>query len=60
MLERYALAITAVALVLMAVSLVRPSSGMRMIVLGLLLAGAALVGMNLGLQQLLLAVSWTG
>ena len=48
MLERHALAIICVALVLMALALIRPSSGMRMIVLGLLLAAAALVGMGLG------------
>jgi hypothetical protein len=60
MLEGHALAIAAVGLTLMALSLVRPSSGMRMIVLGLLLAGAALVAMNLGLHQLLAAVSWMG
>jgi hypothetical protein len=52
MLERHALAIVGGALVLMALSLVRPSSGMRMIVLGLLLAAAALLGMNLGLRNL--------
>ena len=56
MLERHALAIIGGALVLMALSVVRPSSGMRMIVLGLLLAAAALVGMNLGLRNLLNAV----
>jgi hypothetical protein len=55
MLERHALAITCIALVLMALTLLRPSSGMRMIVLGLLLAAAALVGMSLGLQNLLSA-----
>jgi hypothetical protein len=41
------------ALLLMALALIRPSSGMRMIVLGLLLAAAALVGMDLGLRNLL-------
>ena len=51
MLERHALAIVGGALVLMALALVRPSSGMRMIVLGLLLAAAALVGMSLGLRN---------
>jgi hypothetical protein len=60
MLEGRALAIAAGGLALMALSLVRPSSGVRMIVLGLLLAGAALVGMNWGLHQLLEAASWTG
>jgi hypothetical protein len=53
MLERHGLAITCIALVLMALALIRPSSGMRMIVLGLLLAAAALVGMSLGFQNLL-------
>ena len=53
MLERHALAINCIALVLMALALIRPSSGMRMIVLGLLLAAAALVGMGLGLRNLL-------
>jgi hypothetical protein len=60
MLERHALAIAAVAFALTALSLIRPSSGMRMIVLGLLLAAAALVGMNLGLHQLFEAVDWMG
>ncbi|HMD63685.1 MAG TPA: hypothetical protein VKF83_06895 [Stellaceae bacterium] len=60
MLERHALAIIGGALVLMALSLVRPSSGMRMIVLGLLLAAAALVGMALGFRNLLSALSVTG
>ncbi len=53
MLERHALAINCIGLVLMAVALIRPSSGMRMIVLGLLLAAAALVGMGLGFRNLL-------
>ena len=53
MLERHALAINCIALVLMALVLIRPSSGMRIIVLGLLLAAAALVGMGLGLRNLL-------
>lgn len=57
MLERHALEIIGGALVLMALALIRPSSGMRMIVLGLLLAAAALVGMGLGLQSLLGALS---
>jgi hypothetical protein len=57
MLERHALAITCVALVLMVLALIRPSSGMRMIVLGLLLAAAALVGMSLGFQNLLSALT---
>ena len=53
MLERHALAINCVALVLMALALIRPSSGMRMIVCGLLLAAAAMVGMSLGFQKLI-------
>ena len=57
MLERHALAITCIALVLMTLALIRPSSGMRMIVLGLLLAAAALVWMGLGLRNLLSALT---
>jgi hypothetical protein len=57
MFERHSLAITCVALVLMALALVRPSSGTRMIVLGLLLAAAALVGMGLGFRNLLNALT---
>jgi hypothetical protein len=57
MLERHALEIIGGALVLMALAVIRPSSGMRMIVLGLLLAAAALVGMGVGLQTLLSALS---
>jgi len=58
--ERHALAIVSVALVLMALALVRPSSGMRMIVLGLLLAAAALIGMTLGLRHFLYAAIGIG
>ena len=57
MLERHALAITCIALMLMALALIRPSSGMRMIVLGLLLAAAALVGMGLSFRNLLGALT---
>ena len=57
MFERHSLAITCVALVLMALALIRPSSGMRMIVLGLLLAAAALVWMGLGSRNLLSALT---
>jgi hypothetical protein len=57
MLERHALAINCIALVLMALALIRPSSGMRMLVFGLLLAGAALVGMSLGFRNLLSALT---
>jgi len=56
MFERHSLAITCVALVLMALALIRPSSGTRMIVLGLLLAAAAVVGMGLGFRNLLSAL----
>jgi hypothetical protein len=55
MLERHADAIIGGALVLMALALIRPSSGMRMIALGLLLAATAVVGMGLGLRNLLSA-----
>ncbi len=57
MLGRHALAITCIALVLMALALIRPSSGMRMIIFGLLLAAAALVGMSLGFRNLLSALT---
>ena len=57
MFERHSLAITCVALVLMALALIRPSSGTRMVVLGLLLAAAALVGMGLGFRNLLSALT---
>jgi hypothetical protein len=57
MFERHSLAITCVALVLMALALIRPSSGTRIIVLGLLLAAAALVGMGLGFRNLLSALT---
>ena len=60
MLKRHALAIVGGALVLMALSLVRPSSGMRAIVLGLLLAVAALVGMSLGLRNFVSALTGIG
>jgi len=53
-------AIVGGALVLMALALVRPSSGMRMIVLGLLLAAAALVGMSLGLRNFVSALTGIG
>ena len=57
MLERHALAITCTALVLMALAVTRPSSGMRMIVFGLLLAAVALAGMSLGVRSLLSALT---
>jgi hypothetical protein len=46
MLERHAFAITCIAPVLTVLALIRPLSGMRMIVPGLLLAAAALVGIG--------------
>ena len=57
MLEWHALEIIGGALVLMALAVIRPSSGMRVIVLGLLLAAAALVGMGLGVRTLLSAMT---
>jgi len=60
MLERHALAIIGGALVLMALTLVRPSSGLRMIVLGLLLAAAALVGLSLGVRDFVDAITGMG
>jgi hypothetical protein len=57
MLDWTALAIIGGALVLIALTLIRPSSGMRMIVLGLLLAAAALAGMGLGVRNLLSALT---
>jgi len=57
--ERHALAILSCALVLMALTLVRPSSGMRIIVFALLLAVAALLGMSLGLRDLLSSIAGT-
>jgi len=44
----------------MGLVLVRPSSGMRVIVLGLLLAAVALVGMSVGFRHLLDATIGTG
>jgi hypothetical protein len=55
--QSQALAIVSCALVLMALALVRPSSGMRIIVFGLLVAAAALLVMNLGLKSFLGAVA---
>ena len=57
MLERHEFAIIGGALALMTLAVIRPSSGMRMIVLGLLLAAAALVGMGLGVRNLLSALT---
>jgi hypothetical protein len=51
--ERQGLAILSCAVVLMALALVRPSSGMRIIVFALLLCAAAVLGMTLGLRNLL-------
>jgi len=57
MFERHAIAIIGGALVLMALAVIRPSSGMRMIMFGLLLAAVALVGMGLGVRSLLSALT---
>ena len=57
MLEWQELAIIGGALVLMALAVIRPSSGMRMIMFGLLLAAVALVGMGLGVRSLLSALT---
>ncbi len=48
--ERQALAILTCTLALMALTLVRPSSGMRNIVFGLMLTGMALIGMVFGIR----------
>jgi len=53
MLEHDGVAIVSVALVLMALAVVRPSNGMRIIVLMLLLAAAVLVGASLGFKDLM-------
>lgn len=53
MLEQDGVAIVSVALVLMALAVVRPSSGMRIVVLMLLLAAAVLVGVSLGFRDLM-------
>jgi hypothetical protein len=57
MLEWHELAIIGGVLVLMALAVIRPSSGMRMIMFGLLLAAVALVGMGLGVRSLLSALT---
>ena len=57
MLEWRELAIIGGALVLMALAVIRPSSGMRMIMFGLLLAAVVLVGMGLGVRSLLSALT---
>ena len=57
MLEWHKLAIIGGALALMALAVIRPSSGMRMIMFGLLLAALALVGMGLGVRSLLSALT---
>jgi hypothetical protein len=57
MLEWHELAIIGGALVLMALAVIRPSSGLRMIMFGLLLAAVALVGMGLGVRSLLSALT---
>jgi hypothetical protein len=55
--DHQALAIVSCGLVLMALTLVRPSSGMRMVVIGVLLAAVALLAMNLGFKSLLMGMS---
>jgi uncharacterized membrane protein len=50
--ERSALAIISIALGLMALGIVRPSSGMRIVVLMLLLVAVAVLGMTFGLKDL--------
>jgi hypothetical protein len=57
MLEWHTLAIIGGALVLMALAVIRPSSGMRMIAFGLLLAAVVLAGMGLGVRSLLSALT---
>ncbi len=57
MLDWPALAIIGGALVLISLAVIRPSSGMRMIVLALVLAAAALAGMGLGVRSLLSAIT---
>jgi len=58
--DHQALAIVSCGLVLMALTLVRPSSGMRMVVFGVLLAAVALLVMNLGFKSLLTGMSGPG
>jgi hypothetical protein len=53
MAERQAFAILTCALALMGLTPVRPSSGMRNIVFGLMLTGMALIGMVSGIRALL-------
>jgi hypothetical protein len=57
MLEWHTLAIIGGALVLMALALIRPSSGMRMIAFGLLLAAVVLAGMGVGVRSLVSALT---
>jgi hypothetical protein len=57
--ERQAFAILTGALALMALTLVRPSSGMRNIVFGLMLTGMALIGMVFGIRVLLGSIAGT-
>ena len=52
MAERQAFAILTCALALMALTLVRPSSGMRNIVFGLMLTGMVLIGLVFGVRIL--------
>ena len=57
MADRQAFAILTCALALMALILVRPSSGIRNIVFGLTLTGMALIGMVFGIRALLGSVA---
>ena len=51
--ERQALVILTCTVALMALTLVRPSSGLRNIVFGLMLTGMALIGIVFGIKGLL-------
>jgi hypothetical protein len=59
MTEGQAFAILSCTLVPMALALIRPSSGMRIIVFGLLLAGMAVFGMAFGLRAFLGTIAGT-
>jgi hypothetical protein len=59
MADRQAFSILTCALALMALVLVRPSSGLRSIVFGLVLTGAALIGMVFGIRVLLGSIAGT-
>ena len=59
MADRQAFAILTCPLALMALILVRPSSGLRSIVFGLMLTGTALIGMVFGIRVLLGSIAGT-